>query len=115
MKGERFDSKAEFRVISEARLLAMAGDISELRTKPVYNITINGVTVCRYEADFQFKDANGSLWVCDVKSHATARNPVYRLKKKLMKAVHNIDIKEIYNGRKQGYFNWLFKPTDSAQ
>jgi hypothetical protein len=31
----------------------------------------------------------------DVKSDVTRKHPVYRIKKKLMKAVHGIDIREV--------------------
>jgi hypothetical protein len=38
---------------------------------------------------------NGSEVVEDVKSAITAKNPVYRLKKKLVEAIHNVKINEV--------------------
>lgn len=47
----------------------------------------------RYIADFVYSDvASGQVVVADAKGLAT---PVYRLKKHLMKTVHNIDVVEL--------------------
>lgn len=45
-------------------------------------------------ADFSYHE-NGILVVEDVKSKAT-KTPLYQLKKKLVKALYGIDVKEIY-------------------
>jgi hypothetical protein len=50
--------------------------------------------VCKYISDFVYLE-NGQKIVEDVKSEYTRKLPVYRLKKKLVKAVHGIDIKEV--------------------
>lgn len=49
-----------------------------------------------YVADFVYiVTANGSQEVVDVKSFITKKNPEYRLKKKLMLAVHGIQVIEV--------------------
>lgn len=51
---------------------------------------VNGIKVCEYEDDFSYKE-NGVLVVEDAKG---MRTPLYRLKKKLMRAALGIEIKE---------------------
>lgn len=92
--GNVFDSKSEARRWQELQLLQIAGEIRDLERQTSFDITINGVKVCRYKADFTYWE-NGTYIVEDVKSEATRKLPAYRLKNKLMKAVHNIDITEV--------------------
>lgn len=70
-----------------------ADRISELRTQVPFDIVINGVKVCRYIADFVYLiPETGARIVEDAKGY---RTPIYRLKAKLMRAVHGIIIKEV--------------------
>lgn len=59
-----------------------------------FPLKINGVKVAVYCADFVYVRHN-RLIVEDVKSAFTARLPVYRLKKKMMLAIHGIEIQEV--------------------
>ena len=68
-----------------------AGIISDLRLQVPYVITVNGLKICKYVADFVYID-KGYEVVEDVKGMKT---PTYNLKKKLMKAVHGIEIQEV--------------------
>ena len=86
-----FASKKEARRYSDLVLLERAGQISDLRIKTRYPIVVNGVKVCDYEDDFSYVE-NGARVVEDAKGF---RTPVYRLKVKLMRAVHGIAIKEV--------------------
>jgi hypothetical protein len=86
-----FDSKREARRHEELLLLEKARDISDLKRQTSFRIEIKGELVCTYKADFTYIKA-GVLIVEDAKG---CRTPVYRLKKKLMKAVHGIDIREV--------------------
>lgn len=90
--GITFDSKKEAKRYCELKLMEKAGIISELILQPRYNIEIDGQYICFYKADFSYNDENTNLVVEDVKGMKT---PVYNLKKKLVKACHNIDIVEI--------------------
>ena len=87
-----FDSQREYRRHNELVLLERAGEIRYLQRQPKYYIQINGEKVCTYTADFRYLDKDGKTVVEDVKGYATT---VYRLKKKLVKAVFGIDIKEV--------------------
>lgn len=88
--GITFDSKKEAKRYTELALFQKAKVISGLQLQVRYDIIINDQLVCFYKADFVYIE-KGETVVEDVKGMLT---PMYRLKKKLMKACHNIDIKE---------------------
>jgi hypothetical protein len=94
--GIEFDSEKEAARYGVLKLRLKAGDIGMLQLQVVYDLNVNGKRVCRYIADFQYiETATGNTIVEDVKSVATRKVPVYRLKKKLMKQIHNIEIREV--------------------
>jgi hypothetical protein len=78
----------------ELRARQTAGDISELQVKEEFVLFVNGNPVCTYVSDFTFKE-NGVKVVMDVKSVATRKLRVYRMKKKLMFEVFGITITEV--------------------
>ena len=91
--GITFASKAEARRYMDLRLLERGREISELKTQVRYDFILNGINIGFYKADFTYVDcASRKTIVEDVKGMAT---PVYRLKKKLMRAMHGITIQEI--------------------
>lgn len=85
--GITFDSAAEARRYSELKLLAAAGEISDLTLQPKF-LLIEGFTYngkkerpVYYIADFKYRDLDTSEWVVeDVKG---ARTEAYKLKRKL--------------------------------
>jgi Protein of unknown function (DUF1064) len=92
--GVRFDSKAEAARWGQLRLLELKGDITRLQRQVPFPLIVNGVTIAHYIADFVYWE-EGKRVVEDVKSPATARNPCYRLKKKLIRALLGIEIVEV--------------------
>ena len=60
-----------------------------------YDLVVNNINIGFYKADFVTYKHGKVLEVIDVKSEMTKKLPVYRLKKKLMKAIYGIDIVEI--------------------
>jgi len=88
--GIKFDSKAEARRYSELKLLLKVKTIADLELQPRYDFVVNGVKIGFYKADFRYKIGNRII-IEDVKG---VKTPVYNLKKKLMKAIHGIDILE---------------------
>lgn len=92
--GIEFDSKKEARRYQELKIRALAGDIWDLKFQEEFPLVVNGITVAVYRSDFTYQTAFGKV-VEDVKSAITRRNPVYRLKNKLMNACHGIKITEI--------------------
>ncbi len=91
--GVTFHSKAEARRWGELRLRLRAGEIADLETQPRYVLSVNGVRVATYTADFRYTE-DGATVVEDVKSPAS-RTQQYRLRKRLMAACHNIFIREV--------------------
>lgn len=91
--GHTFPSKAEARRYQELRLLEKAGQITKLRLQPRYDLHVNGQKIGEYRGDFEYT----SLPTCariteDVKG---VKTPMYRWKKKHLKAEHGIDITEV--------------------
>jgi hypothetical protein len=77
-----FASRAEARRYAELRLLQRSGAIKDLACHPRWPLTVNGLKVATYVADFAYSDAaTGRFCVEDVKG---VRTPVYKLKRKLM-------------------------------
>lgn len=88
-----FDSAKEATRYTELCLLSRANKISHLQLQPGFRLEVNGQHVCTYVADFQYLDLHTMHVVTeDVKGVKTA---VYRIKKKLLKALLGIDIQEI--------------------
>lgn len=85
-----FDSKAEAARYNTLKLLERNGDIKLLVIHPVYPLTVNGQKIGKYIADFSYYE-NGRHIVEDVKG---VKTPIYRLKKKLVKALYGVDILE---------------------
>ena len=106
--GITFDSKREAKRYTELKILEKSGHITHLELQPVYQITVNGVDICKYKADFRYftvraesnersynskgewqtptktGDKEGQV-VEDSKGFKT---PIYRLKKKLVEALY---------------------------
>lgn len=117
--GVVFDSKREAHRYQELKLMQQSGQIRELRWQPRYvlfalvlekpnlrdanagTISQRRHVVCEYIADFEYLTAEPGFdvvrWypvVEDVKSPATQRKEVYRLKRKLFEAQYGITILE---------------------
>ncbi len=98
LDGYIFDSQAEARRYQELRLLEQAGEIEGLVVHPRYPLIVRDVNCGYYEADSSYwqpiDECESALVVEDVKSKPT-RTAVYRLKKKLVKALYGIEIQEV--------------------
>jgi hypothetical protein len=99
--GIRFDSMREAKRYQELRLLEQAGKIREFFLQPEFKIWVTNrgtseqVHIGRYRADFWYIDtATEATVVEDVKSPAT-RTTAYRLRKRLVEAIHGITITEV--------------------
>lgn len=116
--GIQFDSAKESRRYQELLNLSRVGQVRALRVQPHYTLcalVVDGADtrdvnagaivnrrtpVCEYVADFEFEEPRADLpshWrvvVEDVKSVATKRKEVYRLKRKLFEAQYGVKIRE---------------------
>ena len=97
--GITFDSAAEARRYMDLRLLERAREIGDLQRQVRFDFVLHGIKIGTYVADFTYTDAATRARVVeDVKG---VRTPVYVLKKKLMKALHGIEISETGKGAKR--------------
>lgn len=94
--GILFDSKKEAKRYEELLLLEQANLITFLRTQPKYTL-LEGFKdnegehqrASVYIADFEYFDIKTRRWIVeDVKSVATAKIPLFRLKLKLFKSIY---------------------------
>lgn len=92
--GMTFDSKWEAERYGQLYKRFEAGEIEELERQVRFNIVVNGHKICAYVADYTYyeRDENEErhFVVEDAKGVET---PEFKLKKKLMLAANDIDIK----------------------
>ena len=93
VEGVTFDSKREARRWQELKLLERAGEISRLERQVKFPLTVEGHLIANYTADFQYWTASPKARVVeDVKSAPTAKKRDFVLVRKLMRAIHNVEI-----------------------
>ena len=90
LDGHMFDSTREAQVYQQYRVLLEHGELKKLELQPKFllqpSYKRDGKTVraIYYQADFRLTYPDDSEEVVDVKSVATEKNPVYRLKRKML-------------------------------
>lgn len=82
--GHTHDSKLEAGRCDDLHALQAAGEIDRLTMQPEFDCSVNGRRICKYVADFAYFTSDCRI-VEDVKGMIT---PVYRLKKKIVEALH---------------------------
>jgi hypothetical protein len=103
--GILFDSQREAARYGELKLLAQAGRISSIEIHPGFPLIVKELyreggpeilhTVGMFHADFKYRDHRLGAWIVeDVKSTPT-KTEAYRLRKRIVEAVHGITIHEI--------------------
>ena len=96
--GVKFDSKKESNDWQGHRLEQLSGKYSKLHRQVHIPLIVNGHLVCTYVADHVMVERTidgGRLVIKDTKSTITADERTYRLKVKLLKALHGVDVSEI--------------------
>lgn len=99
--GIKHDSKKESLRWVLLRQRERDGEIRNLRRQVTYRFEINGHRICKYVPDFVYEvfgEELPGLWttvVEDVKSPITRKNRAYRIKVKLMAAIHGIQVREV--------------------
>lgn len=94
--GQLFASKKEASRAAELALAERAGLIRNLRTQVSFQCVVNEQLICRYVADFTYLEqlAGDTQWTEIVEDTKGVRTPLYKLKAKLVKALHGITIRE---------------------
>lgn len=95
----KFDSQKEGNRYLQLKQLRCARDPKErvvnIETQKKYRCDVNGKHVCNYYADFVVTYADGRVEVEDVKGYKKGSSyAVFKIKKKLVEAIHDIAIKE---------------------
>jgi hypothetical protein len=83
----------------ELKLLEKSGEIRNLTVHPSFLLVVNGHDVGSYVADFMYrvgsKDVIEDTKGKDERSGWSTQTQLYKLKKKLMKALYGVEVKEI--------------------
>ena len=101
--GILFDSKKEARVYGELKLLRAAGEIQDFKRQVNYELipsqydVVDGKKKCvekpvSYRADFVVEHLDGETAIIDCKG---MRTPVYIIKRKLLRYLLKLNIKEV--------------------
>ena len=91
--GITFDSKWESERYGQLKAMERGGIVTDLELQVKYDIVINDIKICKYIADFVYKEESPDGKIREIVEDAKGfETPEFKLKKKLMKAVHNIDI-----------------------
>tara|TARA_Y100000361_G_C11113484_1_gene318979 strand:+ start:229 stop:618 length:390 start_codon:yes stop_codon:yes gene_type:complete len=96
--GKKFDSKWEAERYGQLKAMEKAMFIRDLELQVPYDLIVNNVKICRYIADFRYKKesnhtiTNDEYYVEVVEDTKGFETQEFKLKKKLMKALYNIDI-----------------------
>jgi hypothetical protein len=88
--GEKFDSQKEAHRWGVLQLREKAKEIQNLDRQVRFDLRVNRVLICTYVADFTYEEAGKSV-VEDCKGF---RTEIYKIKKKMMKALRGIDLLE---------------------
>ena len=86
-----FDSVRECERYKQLKSLQRSETVCELELQPRFELSINGVRLGEYRADFRYKDRDGRTHIEDAKG---ARTPLYKWKKKHVEAQYGIRILE---------------------
>jgi hypothetical protein len=86
----KFDSKKEAARYRQLLMMEHAGMIKDLQLQVSFSLMVNGTLIGKYTSDFTYYE-NGMYVVEDTKGY---RSRDYPLRKKLMKAIYDIEIKE---------------------
>jgi hypothetical protein len=90
--GITFDSIREANHYKLLKLRESVGSISDLNLQVRFPLIVNSILIAAYVCDFVYVE-NGRRVVVDVKGIKTR---IYSVKRKLMMAVHGIEVQEVF-------------------
>ena len=91
--GIKFDSKWESQRYLYLKSLERGETVKDLELQVRYPLEVNGHKICTYIADFRYKKLDkNDVWHEIVEDAKGFETPEFKLKKKLMKAIHGIEI-----------------------
>lgn len=99
--GHWFQSQREANRYCELKMLERSGEISDLELQPRFDLVVNGQKIGFWKGDFRYfsrpsNNARGEYVVEDVKSSGTRKEPMHRIKVKLVEALYpSVKITEV--------------------
>lgn len=91
--GVTFDSVKEANRWQVLKLMERAGEIGNLKRQPRFPLMIGDALICTYIGDAAYeRPPGGPLVIEDTKGFLT---DIYKIKRKLMAALHSIHIEEV--------------------
>lgn len=94
--GRIFDSAKEAKRADELWMMKLAGEVTKVEYQVPFECIVNGKKICKYVADFRVTYKDGTVEIEDVKGYKKgAAYGYFKLKKKLVEALHGIEIKEV--------------------
>ncbi len=99
-EGKTYDSKKERDFRKQLDLLKSASDpkdrVVSIEEQVPFELSINGQKICKYILDFKVTYAEGRVEYIDCKGYKKVSTyQVFKLKSKLMAAIHGIVVKEV--------------------
>lgn len=91
LDGITFDSKKEAVHYAYLKSLEKKGVITDLQLQTKLDFKIDGKKIFTYKPDFEYNDEFGHHYI-DVKTPATEKNAVFRLKRKLIENYYKVKI-----------------------
>ena len=91
-RGVVYHSKMESEYARYLDILLAGKRIASWEGQVSFDIILNGVLLSRYFCDFKVMLTNGTIEYHEVKGYSTQ---LYQLKRKLVEAIHGVEIKEI--------------------
>jgi len=95
LDGYVFDSQKEAKYYGNLKAMVKAGLVDRFDVHPQYKLEVNGELIATYKPDFIVWYKNHAARVFDVKSPPTAKKRDFVLIKKLMKAIHGVEVEVI--------------------
>ena len=103
--GDMYASKIEMNYAIYLDTLQIAKEIQKWERQFVISIDINNCHICNYVADFRIFNNDNTIKIVDVKGYVKGTAyQLFKFKKKLIKALYNIEIVIIRKGIKG---NWV--------
>lgn len=93
-RGRKYHSRKEARRAAQLDLLEAAGRVRNIRRQVKYQLKIGEQVICSYIADFCYESYDHGSWTPVVEDVKGVRTREYLLKKRLVKALLDIDIVE---------------------
>lgn len=95
--GIKFDSEKEGKYYTKLKMLKRAGEVKDFKLQVPFEIKVNKIYIAKYLLDFQVIYSDGTVEYIDIKAKTKEgkwiTTDVFKLKKKLVEAIHKIEIK----------------------